>query len=105
MVKIIAAADLVVGMGGYNTVCEILTQGTPSIIIPRDNPRREQLIRAEVLNNQNLVNYIPFNSLNPELLRKEIKKVLDNPEPYKKAIADFQLTGFDVMHQRLHSFR
>ncbi len=48
---------------------------------------------------------IPFNSLNPELLRKEIKKVLDNPEPYKKAIADFRLTGFDVMHQRLQSFR
>ena len=105
MVKLIAAADLVVGMGGYNTVCEILTQRTPSIIIPRDNPRREQLIRAEVLNNQNLVDYIPFNSLNPELLRKEMKKVLDNPEPYKKAIADFRLTGFDVMHQRLHSFR
>jgi len=105
MVKIFAAADLVVGMGGYNTVCEILTQGTPSIIIPRENPRREQLIRAEVLNNQNLVDYIPFNSLNPELLRKEIKKVLDYPEPYKKAIADFRLTGFDVMHQRLHSFR
>ena len=105
MVKIIAAADLVVGMGGYNTVCEILTQRTPSIIIPRYNPRREQLIRAEVLNNQNLVDYIPFNSLNPELLRKEIKKVLDNPEPYKKAIADFQLTGFDVMTKRLKSFR
>ena len=105
MVKIIAAADLVVGMGGYNTVCEILTQGTPSIIIPRENPRREQLIRAEVLNNQNLVDYIPFHSLNPDILRKEIEKVLNYPEPYKKAIGDFQLTGFDVMHKRLKSFR
>ena len=105
MVKIIAAADLVVGMGGYNTVCEILTQGTPSIIIPRENPRREQLIRAEVLNDQNLVDYIPTHSLTPDFLRREIEKVLESPERYKKAIDDFQLTGFDVMIKRLNSFR
>jgi len=36
----------IVGMGGYNTFCEILTFDKPAIIVPRTQPRREQLIRA-----------------------------------------------------------
>ena len=37
----------VVAMGGYNTFCEILSFDKPSIIVPRSEPRLEQLIRAE----------------------------------------------------------
>ncbi len=36
----------VVGMGGYNTFCEILSYDKPALIVPRQAPRREQLIRA-----------------------------------------------------------
>jgi len=35
--ELISAADLVISMGGYNTICEILTQQTPSLIIPRQS--------------------------------------------------------------------
>ena len=37
----------VVAMGGYNTFCEILSFDKPAIIVPRRQPRLEQLIRAE----------------------------------------------------------
>ena len=46
---LVAMADDVVAMGGYNTTCEILAAGTRALIVPRVRPRREQLVRAEAL--------------------------------------------------------
>ncbi len=46
---LIAGASAAVGMGGYNTVCELLATGVPALIVPRVHPRREQLIRADRL--------------------------------------------------------
>ena len=42
-------ASAVVSMGGYNSVAEILTTNTPALLVPRDRPRQEQLIRARAL--------------------------------------------------------
>ena len=39
-------ADCVVSMGGYNTMCEIVSARRPSLILPRSTPRQEQAIRA-----------------------------------------------------------
>ncbi len=41
------AADLVISMAGYNTVCELLTLRKPAILVPRVEPVAEQRIRAE----------------------------------------------------------
>ncbi|MEI4488543.1 glycosyltransferase family protein [Frigidibacter sp. MR17.14] len=46
MEDLIAGAQAVVGMGGYNTYCEILSFDRPALIVPRVTPREEQLIRA-----------------------------------------------------------
>ena len=105
MEDMLAAADLVVSMGGYNTVCEVLSYGTVSLIIPRETPRKEQLIRAQVLHNQNMVDYIPWNSCSSQILRKKVLDLLEHPEPYQEAISRFQLTGLDIMRQRLEVFR
>ena len=43
---LMSRAAAIVGMGGYNTFCEILSLDKPSLIVPRTRPRREQLIRA-----------------------------------------------------------
>ena len=45
--SLIDGADGVVAMGGYNTFCEVLSFDKPALIVPRSEPRREQLIRAE----------------------------------------------------------
>ena len=41
------AADVVISMAGYNTVCELLTLAKTSILVPRVRPVEEQKIRAE----------------------------------------------------------
>jgi len=105
MEKIQAAADLVISMGGYNTICEILSQGTVSLIIPRETPRREQLIRAQIFNNRYLVDYIPLPSFSPPTLKRKIFSLLENPETYQEAISRFGLTGIDSMCSRIQAFR
>ncbi|HET6847301.1 MAG TPA: ABC transporter transmembrane domain-containing protein [Gaiellales bacterium] len=47
--RTIAAADCVVAMAGYNTVCDILSFHTPAVLTPRPGPSMEQQIRARRL--------------------------------------------------------
>lgn len=105
MEKIFAAADVVVSMGGYNTLCEILGQGTLSLVIPRETPRQEQIIRARAFHRQNLVDYIPWGDFTPCLMHEKLTALLENPEPYQSAISCFRLTGIETMQQRLQEFR
>ncbi|MGD8433336.1 MAG: glycosyltransferase, partial [Syntrophobacterales bacterium] len=105
MERLIGAADVVVSMGGYNTVCEILSQGKPSLIIPREQPRREQLIRAEILHARSLADFIPWHRVSPGLLKNKLLAILDDPEPYHRAIRQFSFTGLEIMRQRLAEFR
>ena len=105
MEKIFAAADIVVSMGGYNTLCEILGQGTLSLLVPRETPRKEQILRAQAFYRQNLTDYIPWDNLSPGLLHEKLGALLQNPEPYRKAISGFRLTGIETMQQRLREFR
>jgi predicted glycosyltransferase len=92
-------------MGGYNTLCEILNQGTPSLVIPRETPRKEQLIRAQAFKRYNLVDFIPWAELEPNILQDKILSFLENSEPYLEAISQFRFTGIETMQQRIHDFR
>ncbi len=105
MEEILSAADLVVGMAGYNTSCEILSQGTISLLIPREVPRKEQLIRAQILSGHSLADYIPWSQVSPPALREKVFHLLENPHPYQEAISKFKLTGLEVMRRRLKTFR
>jgi predicted glycosyltransferase len=105
MGKMLAAADLVVSMGGYNTVCEILSQKTLSLLIPRETPRLEQLLRAQVFRRQHLLDYIPWKSFTPDLMRQKVLELLEAPEHYHRSICRFRLTGIDTIRQRLQAFR
>ncbi|MEM1274957.1 MAG: glycosyltransferase [Pseudomonadota bacterium] len=53
--RLLADAEGVVAMGGYNTFCEILSMDKPSIICPRTKPRLEQLIRATAAEDLGLI--------------------------------------------------
>jgi predicted glycosyltransferase len=105
MEKIFAAADVVVSMGGYNTLCEILSQGTLCLVIPRESPRKEQLLRARAFKRHHLVDYIPWAEFTPQSLQGCLLRLLENPQPYAEAVARFQLTGIEAMRQRLQHFR
>jgi predicted glycosyltransferase len=104
MEEIQAAADLVVSMGGYNTICEILTQQTVALIIPRETPRKEQLIRAEMLHRHGLADYIPWAQFNPDSLRQKVMALLDNPHPFREAMSRFPLNGLASIEKRLDDY-
>jgi len=103
--EVMKAADLVISMGGYNTFCEVLTQGTPALIIPREHPRLEQLIRAERMQQRGLVDFIPWTEVTPAKMREKINSMLSQSDKYKKAMAGFPLTGLDIMQSRLKAFK
>jgi predicted glycosyltransferase len=76
-----AAADLIVGMAGYNTVVETLSLGKRSILIPRTRPRQEQLIRAERLAARGWARLLVPDDLAPDTLAAQISLALASPAP------------------------
>lgn len=64
----IRSAEAVACMGGYNTVCEVLSTDRPALVVPREAPRQEQLIRAEALARTGAVDMLRVQDLTPEAL-------------------------------------
>jgi predicted glycosyltransferase len=60
------AADVVVSMGGYNTVCELATLNKRAVLVPRARPVQEQSIRLE-----RMAGYGRFITLSPVNLESE----------------------------------
>jgi predicted glycosyltransferase len=83
------AADLVVSMGGYNTVAEIVAQRCPALIIPRNwrygefaagtqaGTEGEQLLRAQLLKRMGLADYLHPDHLDARHLAEKIRTALD----------------------------
>jgi predicted glycosyltransferase len=63
--SLLVRADRIVAMGGYNSVCEILSLAKPALVVPRVKPRREQAIRAERLRSLDLVDVLSADALSP----------------------------------------
>lgn len=90
---LMAAADLVVAMGGYNTSAEILATGARAVIVPRvwrsgEHETRgktgvdaEQLVRAEGLARLGAVRMVHPRDLAPETLRTAIMDAVRQPRP------------------------
>jgi len=62
--QLMAAADAILSMGGYNSVCEALSVGRPLVIVPRSTHKIEQQIRAETLAAHGLARWIHPKDLN-----------------------------------------
>jgi len=76
MMAYLDAADVVVSMGGYNTICEILSLRKRAIIVPRVKPVSEQCIRAERMAARGLFRTIHPDRITPEILMKEVSDEL-----------------------------
>lgn len=74
-----AAADVVVAMGGYNTVCEILALKKRAVIVPRVVPRLEQWVRCQRLSELGLINVLHPAAATPVSLWAEIDRALAGP--------------------------
>lgn len=105
MEQLMATADLVVCMGGYNTTCEVLSNRKVALIVPRETPRMEQTIRAEMLQRHHLADCLHWSGLTPQALAQRVDALLADPGPYKQAVERFRFTGMQVMRQRLEAFQ
>lgn len=90
----VAAADAVVAMGGYNTTREILSFGTPAVIVPRVEPRQEQLIRARALAARGLVQCLHPAELGPGRLLAAVDALLVGPARPSAAVPLDGLAAF-----------
>ncbi len=80
------ASDLVVSMGGYNTVCEILSLKKRAIIVPRVRPVEEQWIRAERMASLGLLATIHPDSLTPQDLLHTALAELSSDQPLRPTL-------------------
>jgi predicted glycosyltransferase len=77
-VQLLQVAHRVIAMGGYNTVNEILSFGKRALIVPRVEPRQEQLIRAERFSELGLIDCIHPDRVTPEKFAEWLAR---EPEP------------------------
>ena len=95
MENLIAGARAVVGMGGYNTFCEILSFDKPALIVPRITPREEQLIRAKRAAELGVIDMLrPEEAEDPARLAQALK-VLPDRAPPSKVTSKLRLDGLE----------
>jgi predicted glycosyltransferase len=88
-----AYADALVCMGGYNTLLEAVSSGTPSVCVPRTEPRREQLIRARAFAAKGLLRVVEPDNLTGRRLAAEIRSALETP---RMALAERVRAALDL---------
>jgi predicted glycosyltransferase len=84
--QLVQRADRVVAMGGYNTVCSILSFRKPALLVPRVSPRKEQWIRAQCLKQNGLLDVVHPDDLTPSVLRAWFEKEVQAPRVHPEVI-------------------
>jgi predicted glycosyltransferase len=93
LMSLMAAADVVLSMGGYNTVCELLTLHKRAVVVPRVKPVAEQGIRAARMAARGLLRTLHPQDLTPATLWRVLRAELRSQLP---------LPRLDAMHGLEH---
>jgi len=83
---LINCADRVIAMGGYNTMCEVLSFQKHALIVPRVNPKPEQWIRAERMRQLGLIDVLHPDKLSPRALTEWLARELGPPPPSRSRV-------------------
>jgi len=93
--ELMAAADAVVSMGGYNSVCEALAMARPLVIVPRATHKVEQQIRAETLAARGLAQCIHPKDLTGPGLAEAVEWALRCDRQAHARLVDQIIPSFD----------
>ena len=94
---VVSRADRVVAMGGYNTICEVLSFEKQALIVPRVRPRSEQWIRAQRLRALGLIDVLHPDSVTPAAITAWLAAP-DRRPPRARELMDFEgLTRLPVL--------
>ncbi|RAH99417.1 hypothetical protein DLJ53_23115 [Acuticoccus sediminis] len=98
--KLMNEATAIVGMGGYNIFCEILSFDKPTLLVPRVVPRREQAIRARKAEAAGLLTCLPIDDY-PNVERM-VDALAELPERQPPSAAGFDelLCGLETINAR-----
>lgn len=109
--SLMAAAELVVAMGGYNTSAEILAVGARAVVVPRSwrsgehghvgktGVDGEQAVRAEGLAKAGLVTTLDATKLSADTLAMAMDQALSRPRPQSRP--ELRLDGADRVAELL----
>lgn len=109
--SVLAAASLVIGMGGYNTIAEIIGVRARAVVVPRSwdyggqqgqsrkRPKAEQVFRARALADLGLLTCLDSDELTPQALAKAAEEALSRPQPDPPEM--FDLAGRERVVQHL----
>jgi predicted glycosyltransferase len=87
----IQKATLVITMGGYNSLCEILKWQKKALVVPRAGPSTEQRTRSLLFAERGLVRMLDSAELNPGRLADELVRLLEDetvPNPANAPLLD-----------------
>ncbi len=94
----LARADCVVGMAGYNTVCDVLSYRRPAVLVPRPEPSLEQTLRADRLEEWKAVEVVRARELSGEKITGAIQRALSRGEvPQPPVSLDGLRRALDVL--------
>jgi predicted glycosyltransferase len=71
------AADVVVSMAGYNTICEVLSLRKRAVIVPRVEPVQEQRMRAERMARLGLFKMVHPADMTPDTLIEVVRSEME----------------------------
>ncbi|MEQ8697743.1 MAG: glycosyltransferase [Bauldia litoralis] len=101
---LMAQANGVVAMGGYNTFCEILSFDKPALLVPRTEPRREQLIRASRAQELGLLSMLPDDGIrDPARMATAIRQLLQQRPPSSVVVPGL-LDGIDNVNRLVQNY-
>ena len=104
IIEYMSASDVVVSMGGYNTLSEVISLGKEAVIIPRVSPRKEQLIRAVAFEKRDLIRIIHPAQLTPNTLAEKVHDALQTtsvPLTQRLKAASVDLNGLESVKNRV----
>jgi predicted glycosyltransferase len=76
LTRAVGQVDALVCMGGYNSLVEAVSSGTPTVCVPRVKPRSEQLIRARAFARLGLIRLLEPRHLDAARLLGEVEEAL-----------------------------
>lgn len=99
--RYIRGASAVVTMGGYNTMVECVAAGCPTVVVPRQSPREEQLIRARAFERHGFVRVVRQDELEGSSLMDRLAEILES----KWRPASIEPYDFDGCQRVVHNVR
>ena len=98
-----AAADLIVAMGGYNTTAEILSVGKPALLVPRAGPSAEQMMRVSRFAERGWLRWVPPETLSASTLATGMINALTSTPDTVTGVPDLagRVRAAELLHEQV----